>query len=255
MKFIDTHTHLYLPEFDADRDESVKRAVDSGIVKMMLPNIDIHSVGPMMSAVARYPGICYPMIGLHPTSVKQDYLDQLDILEKVYSDFDFRAIGEIGIDLYWDKSFLNEQLIAFRRQISFALERNLPVVLHSRESFPEVFSVLDEFKGKGLKGVFHAFTGNLEEAQKAIGLGFKLGIGGIVTYKNSGLDKIVKEIGSHNLILETDSPYLAPVPHRGKRNESSYICIINKKLAEISGIDEERIAEITYSNSVELFNV
>jgi len=255
MKFIDTHTHLYLPEFDADRDESVKRAVDSGIVKMMLPNIDIHSVGPMMSAVARYPGICYPMIGLHPTSVKQDYLDQLDILEKVYSDFDFKAIGEIGIDLYWDKSFLNEQLIAFRRQISFALERNLPVVLHSRESFPEVFSVLDEFKGKGLKGVFHAFTGNLEEAQKAIGLGFKLGIGGIVTYKNSGLDKIVKEIGSHNLILETDSPYLAPVPHRGKRNESSYICIINKKLAEISGIDEERIAEITYSNSVELFNV
>ena len=255
MKFIDTHTHLYLPEFDTDRDESVNRAVGSGIVKMMLPNIDIHSVDPMMSAVARYPGLCYPMVGLHPTSVKQDYLNQLDILEKVYSDFNFKAIGEIGIDLYWDKSFLNEQLIAFRRQISFALEKNLPVVIHSRESFPEVFSVLDDFKGKGLKGVFHAFTGNLEEAQKAIGLGFKLGIGGIVTFKNSGLDKVVKEIGPENLILETDSPYLAPVPYRGKRNESSYICLINKKLAEITGIDEEKIAEITFSNSVELFNV
>lgn len=255
MKFIDTHTHLYLPEFDTDRDESVNRAVGSGIVKMLLPNIDVHSVGPMLSAVARYPGVCYPMVGLHPTSVKEDYLSQLEILEDLYTKHEFRAIGEIGIDLYWDKSFLNEQLIAFRRQISFALERNLPVVIHSRESFPEVFSVLDDFKEKNLKGVFHAFTGNLEEAQKAIGLGFKLGIGGILTFKNSGLDRVVKEIGPDNLILETDSPYLAPVPHRGKRNESSYICIINKKLAEIFGIDEERIAEITFLNSVELFKV
>ena len=255
MEFIDTHTHLYLPEFDTDRDESVKRATDSGIVKMLLPNIDIHSVEVMLSAVSRYKGICYPMIGLHPTSVKEDYLSQLDVLENLYTKHEFKAIGEIGIDLYWDKKFFNEQLIAFRRQVSFAIDRELPIVVHSRESFPEVFSVLDDFKGRGLKGVFHAFTGDPDEAKKAVGLGFKLGIGGIVTFKNSGLDKVVKEVGPGNLILETDSPYLAPVPHRGKRNESSYICIINKKIAEISGIDEERIAEITYSNSVELFNL
>jgi TatD DNase family protein len=255
MEFIDTHTHLYLPEFDTDRDESVKRAKESGISKMLLPNIDIHSVDPMLSAVARYKGICYPMIGLHPTSVREDYLSQLDILEDLYTKHEFKAIGEIGIDLYWDKKFINEQLIAFRRQISFAIDRGLPIVVHSRESFPEVFSVLDDFEGKGLKGVFHAFTGNLNDAKKAVGMGFKLGIGGIVTFKNSGLDKVVKEIGPDNLILETDSPYLAPVPHRGKRNESSYICIINEKLAEIFGMSAEKIAGITFNNSIALFNL
>lgn len=255
MEFIDTHTHLYLPEFDIDRDESVKRAIESGIVKMLLPNIDIHSVDPMLSAVARYKGVCYPMVGLHPTSVREDYLSQLDILEDLYTKHEFKAIGEIGIDLYWDKKFINEQLIAFRRQISFAIDRGLPIVIHSRESFTEVFSVLDDFEGKGLKGVFHAFTGNPDDAKKAVGLGFKLGIGGIVTFKNSGLDKVVKEVGPDNLILETDSPYLAPVPHRGKRNESSYICIINEKLAEIFGMSAERIAGITFNNSIALFNL
>jgi TatD DNase family protein len=255
MEFIDTHTHLYLPEFDTDRDESVKRAKESGIVKMLLPNIDVHSVDPMLSAVGRYKGVCYPMIGLHPTSVKEDYLSQLDILENLYTKHEFKAIGEIGIDLYWDKKFINEQLIAFRRQISFAIDRELPIVIHSRESFPEVFSVLDDFEGKGLKGVFHAFTGNLNDAKKAVGMGFKLGIGGIVTFKNSGLDKVVKEIGPDNLILETDSPYLAPVPHRGRRNESSYICIINEKLSEIFGMSAEKIAGITLNNSIALFNL
>jgi TatD DNase family protein len=255
MEFIDTHTHLYLPEFDTDRDESVKRAIESGIVKMLLPNIDIHSVDPMLSAVARYKGVCYPMVGLHPTSVREDYLSQLDILEDLYTKHEFKAIGEIGIDLYWDKKFINEQLIAFRRQISFAIDRELPIAVHSRESFPEVFSVLNEFEGKGLKGVFHAFTGNPDDAKKAVGLGFKLGIGGIVTFKNSGLEKVVKEVGPDNLILETDSPYLAPVPHRGKRNESSYICIINEKLAEIFGMSPERIAGITFNNSIALFNL
>jgi TatD DNase family protein len=255
MQFIDTHTHLYLPEFDTDRDEVVNRAIGNGISKMLLPNIDLQSVDLMLSAVNRYPGICYPMTGLHPTSVKSDYLSQLDSLEKLVAQHKFIAIGEIGIDLYWDKTFLKEQMISFRRQIAFAFDNSLPVVIHSREAFPEVFSVLDEFKGKTLKGVFHAFTGTLLDAERAINMGFKLGIGGIVTFKNSGLDKIVSEIGPDNLILETDSPYLAPAPYRGKRNESSYICIINRKLAEIFGIKEEEIASITYSNSVSLFNL
>ena len=233
MQFIDTHTHLYLPEFDTDRDEVVSRAIGSGISKMLLPNIDLQSVDLMLSAVNRYPGICYPMTGLHPTSVKSDYLSHLDNLEKLVAHHKFIAIGEIGIDLYWDKTFLKEQMISFRRQIAFAFDNGLPVVIHSRDAFPEVFSVLDEFKGKALKGVFHAFTGTLQDAETAIDMGFKLGIGGIVTFKNSGLDKIVSEIGPDNLILETDSPYLAPVPYRGKRNESSYICIINRKLADI----------------------
>jgi TatD DNase family protein len=254
MNLIDTHTHIYLPEFDIDRDEVVKRAIGSGVVKMLMPNIDIHSVDLMLSTETRFPGICHPMIGLHPTSVKEDYLTQLDKLEELYSRHKFIAIGEIGIDLYRDKTFLKEQLSAFRRQIAFAIDKGLPVVIHSRDSFPEVFSVLDEFEGKGLKGVLHAFTGNDKDAERATGMGFKLGIGGVVTFKNSGLDNIVKAIGPDSLILETDSPYLAPAPYRGKRNESSYICIINKKLAEIFGMSEEEVASIIFANSAGLFN-
>jgi TatD DNase family protein len=255
MQLIDTHTHLYLPEFDADRDEVVNRATRSGISKMLLPNIDTTSVKQMLELVSRYPGICFPMSGLHPTSVKEDYLSQLDSLEKLFRENKFIAIGEIGIDLYWDKTFIKEQIISFRRQIGFALQNKLPVVIHSRDAFPEVFSVLDEFNGQNLSGVFHAFTGDINDAEKAVNMGFKLGIGGIVTFRNSGLDKVVSAIGPENIILETDSPYLAPVPHRGKRNESSYICIINKKMAEIFNISEEKMAEIAYSNSVELFNL
>jgi TatD DNase family protein len=255
MQFIDTHTHLYLPEFDTDRDEAVSRAVGNGISKMLLPNIDLQSVEQMLSAFNRYPGICYPMTGLHPTSVKEDYLFQLSELENLFTENKFVAIGEIGIDLYWDKTFLEEQLLSLRRQIAFAIDKGLPVVIHSREAFPEVFSVLDEFKGKALKGVFHAFTGTLEEAEKIISFGFKLGIGGIVTFKNSGLDKVVRETGPEHIILETDAPYLAPVPFRGRRNESAYIPIINKKLAEIFGKSEEETASITYSNSTGLFNL
>jgi TatD DNase family protein len=254
MKLIDTHTHIYLPEFDTDRDEAVSRALDNGIVRLLLPNIDTQSVEPMLSAADRFPGICIPMIGLHPTSVKEDYKDQLESLEKLWPEHNFIAIGEIGIDLYWDKTFIKEQIHAFRRQISFAIEKNAPIVVHSRDSFAEVFSVLREFEGKGLKGVLHAFTGTLEDARRAISMGFMLGIGGIVTFKNSGLDMIVKETGPGNLILETDSPYLAPVPHRGKRNESSYLGLINKKLADVFGMDEEEVASITYDNSVRLFN-
>jgi len=255
MQLIDTHTHLYLKEFDADRDEIVDRARTNGISKLLMPNIDVESAGPMLAAVKRYAGICLPMMGLHPTSVKEDFAEQLDRLDELWNESDFIAIGEIGIDLYWDKTFIAEQKTALRRQIGWAVEKSLPVVIHSRESFPEVFSILDEFSGAGLKGVMHAFTGKSADAEKAIGMGFLLGIGGIVTFKNSGLDKVLENIGPENLILETDSPYLAPVPHRGKRNESSYIPLINRKLSEIYRMDEEAIAEITYNNSVRLFNL
>jgi len=255
MKFIDTHTHIYLPDFDSDRDEAVKRAVANGIAKLLLPNIDIHSLSAMLSCEAKYPGMCHSMAGLHPTSVKEDYMDQLTILEESWSKHKYIAIGEIGIDLYWDKTFRREQMYALRRQIAFALKKKLPVVIHSRESFPEVFSILDEFRGTGLKGVLHAFTGNLKDAERAIEMGFMLGIGGIVTFKNSGLDRIVKATGPEHLILETDSPYLAPVPHRGKRNESSYIPLVNKKIASILEMEEEKAAAIIYDNSIRLFNL
>jgi TatD DNase family protein len=255
MPFIDTHTHLYLPEFNDDRDEAVDRAVSSGVSKMLMPNIDIHSVGKMLETENRYISSCYSMIGLHPTSVKEDYLSQLEELEKIYTRHKFVAIGEIGIDLYWDKTFIKEQIIAFRRQIAFAIECDLPVVIHSRDAFPEVFSVLDEFAGKQLKGVLHAFTGSADDAKKGIELDLKLGIGGVVTFKNSGLDKVLETVSPESILLETDSPYLAPVPHRGKRNESSYICIINKKIADIYGMREEDLENITYTNSVSLFNL
>jgi TatD DNase family protein len=255
MQLIDTHTHIYLQEFDADRDEVINRSVQNGVVKLLMPNIDIDSVSQMLAVENRYPGICYPIIGLHPTSVKEDFESQLDKLENLAAGNKFYAIGEIGIDLYWDTSHLNEQIIVFRRQVAFALNKGLPVVIHSRDSFPEVFKALEEFKGSGLKGVFHAFTGSFRDAEKAIGMGFKLGIGGIVTFKNSGLDKVVRQVGPENILLETDSPYLAPVPYRGKRNESFYLCIINNKIAEIFGMTEEKTASITWFNSVQLFGL
>lgn len=255
MQLIDTHTHLYLPEFDNDRDEVVERAVNNGVVKMLMPNIDIQSVDRMLFAENRYPGICYSMIGLHPTSVKEDYATQLESLEKLVTTNKFIAIGEIGIDLYWSRTHLKEQLMAFKRQVGFAIELGLPVVIHARDSFAQVFDALNEFRGSDLKGVFHAFTGTVKDAEKAQEMGFYLGIGGIVTFKNSGLDKIVKEAGPANLILETDSPYLSPVPYRGKRNQSSYLCLINKKLAEICEMKEEETASVTYSNSKRLFNI
>jgi TatD DNase family protein len=255
MQLTDTHTHLYLPEFDGDRDESVKNAVSSGVTKLLLPNIDTGSVGPMLSAVDRYKGICFPMAGLHPTSVKEDYRSQLEQIEGLIPENSFVAIGEIGIDLYWDKSYLTQQADAFRYQLELALKHGLPVAIHSRNAFTEIFRILEEFSGRGLRGVFHAFTGDTATAKKVIDMGFLLGIGGIVTFKNSGLDEVVGRIGASHLILETDSPYLAPVPHRGKRNESSYICIINRKLADIFNTDPLKIADITTANAAELFKI
>lgn len=253
MQFADTHTHLYLPEFDSDRDEVISGAIKNGVLKLLLPNIDAASEKPMMELVARYPGVCYPMVGLHPTSVKEDYLSQLAIIEESSSEHNFIAVGETGIDLYWDKTYLKEQIISFRRHVELSLRLSLPLVIHSRDSFSEIFSVLEEFRGHNLKGVFHAFTGNTETAHRVIATGFRLGIGGIVTFKNSGLDRVVKEIGPEHIVLETDSPYLAPVPHRGKRNESAYITIINRRLSEIFEMTADETASIFYSNSAQLF--
>jgi TatD DNase family protein len=255
MQLVDTHTHLYLPEFDTDRDEMVSRATINGIVKLLMPNIDVHSVEAMLKAAIRYEDICYPMLGLHPTSVKEDYIEQLEKLEKIFTEHNFIAVGEIGIDLYWNQTYIKEQTEAMRKQVAFAVSRGLPVAVHARESFREVFSVLDEFTGTGLKGVLHAFSGTINDAGKASKMGFMLGIGGPLTYKNSKLDTIVKETGIENVILETDSPYLSPVPYRGERNESSYIRIINKRLADIFGISEEESARITYENSCRLFKI
>jgi TatD DNase family protein len=255
VQFIDTHTHLYLPEFDDDRDEAVKRALENDVGILLMPNIDVHSIGPMTSAEERYPGICYSMIGLHPTSVKGDYQSQLDIIEENAGARRFIAVGEIGIDLYRDKTFIGEQIIAFRRQIGLGLKYNLPVVIHTRESFRIVFDVLNEFAGETIKGVFHAFTGDIPEAEKVISLGYKIGLGGIVTFKNSRLDSVVREVGIDHVVFETDSPYLAPVPHRGNRNESSYIPIINRRISEILNIDYDKVANKVLKNSIELFNL
>jgi len=255
MQLIDTHAHLYLPEFDVDRDDVVKRAIENNVTKLLMPNIDISSFKPMMECKKRYGKICYPMIGLHPTSVKKDYAEQLAFIEEKALTGEFAGIGEIGIDLYWDKTFIKEQILVFKKQLELSLKHDLPVVVHSRESFKEVFDTLGDFEGTAINGVFHAFTGDFETAEKAILMGFKLGIGGIVTFRNSGLDKVVREAGLENIILETDSPYLAPTPFRGKRNESSYVAIINSKVAEIFNIEPEAAAAVTYANSLELFRL
>ena len=255
MQFIDTHSHLYLPELDKNRDEVINRAIRKGINKICLPNIDIRSVKPMMDLVNKYPDFCFPMSGLHPTSVRKNYRDVLKKVQEYLLKENFIAIGEIGIDLYWDKTCKEEQKKAFREQITLAIDNHLPVVIHIRKSFDEVFQILDEFKPDYPKGIFHSFTGNSDQANRAIAMGFKLGIGGIVTFKNSGLDKVVKDIDLKHIVLETDSPYLAPVPKRGKRNESSYLVFTAQKIAELHNITIEKIAEITTQNALKIFKL
>ena len=254
MELIDTHTHLYLPEFDSDRQEMIERAAGSGVTRLLMPNIDLASVEPMLSAAGSYKNT-YMMAGLHPTSVKENYVQEIEEINRRLAGNKIIAIGEVGIDLYWDKTRLLEQIEAFSVQIEMAIASDLPLVIHSRESFPEVFAVLDRFAGEKMKGVFHAFSGTIDDARRAVGMGFMLGIGGPLTFKNSRLVEVVKETGIGNIVLETDSPYLAPMPFRGKRNESSYIRIINQKVAEIFSISEEESAKITYGNSCRLFNI
>ncbi|MBI9055613.1 MAG: TatD family hydrolase [Bacteroidales bacterium] len=255
MQFIDTHTHLYLPEFDSDRDQVVLNAQREGVEKLLFPNVDSTTISGLLELNRKYPEYCLPMIGLHPTSVKEDFNSELKIVENFLADNKAYAIGEIGIDLYWDKTFIKEQEIAFRYQISLAKKYDLPVVIHARDSFNEIFKIMEELIDDKLTGVFHAFTGNEEQAKRITEWGFKIGLGGILTFKNSGLDKVVNNIDINHIVLETDSPYLAPVPKRGKRNESSYIIYIAQKLAEIKKISVSEVAQVTTKNAKGLFRL
>ena len=251
--YIDTHAHLYLTEFDGDRDTVVEAAVNRGIGKIFLPNIDSSSIVPMNRLAERFPGICYPMMGLHPTSVKENYEEELNRVVQELKIHRYYAIGETGIDLYWDKTFFHEQGLAFTRQLDLSVEYRLPVIIHARESFHEILEILEGYRSKGLKGIFHAFTGSVEIAEKVISMGFKLGIGGIVTYKKSILPDVVRETGLENIVLETDSPYLTPVPFKGKRNESAYISYIAESLAMILNTSAEEVGRITTHNALQLF--
>ncbi len=253
MIFTDTHTHLYLEQFDKDRKQVIADAIDEGVKYMLLPNIDNSSINGMMEVCNDFPENCFPMIGLHPTSVESNYKEELEIVENKLSDKNFIAIGEIGIDLYWDKTYKREQEYALRYQIELAKKHKLPVVIHTRNSFSEIFEIMEDVISSELNGVFHCFTGSVEDAERVIDLGFKLGIGGVLTFKNSGLDKVVQEIDLEHILLETDSPYLAPVPFRGKRNTSAYIPYIANKIAEIKNVPIKEVSEITTNNAISLF--
>lgn len=256
MILIDTHTHLFLEQFDEDRSTVVEEALRNGIKKMFLPNIDSSTTEKVVQMAKDFPEVCYPIIGLHPTSVKENYRDELKDLEHWLKKEKFYAIGETGIDLYWDKTFIKEQEEAFKFQIKLAKQSGLPLIIHARESFDEIFAIVDELNDERLKGIFHSFTGTTEQAEKILFYkGFKIGIGGIVTFKNSGLADVVAKIGLEHLVLETDSPYLAPTPKRGKRNESSYLIYIAQKIAEVYNTDIEKVAEITTQNATELFKI
>lgn len=255
MKLIDTHTHLYLDNFNPDRNEVVQNAVNQGIVKMLLPAIDMSTYDSMMELVKEHPGNCIPMIGLQPTSVNNNYEEEISFVESKITTDRFIAIGEIGIDLYWDETFVDQQKDAFRRQLRMAKKYRLPAVIHTRDSFNEIYSIVREEKTENLCGVFHCFTGTPDEAKKIIELGFMIGIGGIITFKNAGLAEIVQDLPLESMVLETDSPFLTPAPYRGKRNQSAYITYIVKKLADIKRMRVNHIAEITSNNAVEIFNL
>ncbi|WP_206081845.1 TatD family hydrolase [Maribellus sediminis] len=252
---IDTHSHIYSEDFTHDRDEALQRAYDSGVKKIILPNIDSGSIRHMLDLSDAYPHFCYPLMGLHPTSVDEDYKEELQAVEYWLEKRKFYGIGEIGIDLYWDTKFKNEQIDAFRHQLKLAKSENLPVVIHVRDSFEETYKIVKEEQDGTLKGVFHCFTGSEKEAKKVIDVGFFLGIGGVLTFKNSDLSQTISEIKLENLILETDSPYLAPVPKRGKRNESSYLVYVAQKVADVYNVPLTQVAEITTANARKLFEI
>ena len=253
MKIIDTHTHLYLKQFKDDIDKVIQRSIDKGINKFIFPAIDSTHFDEMHDLKNKYPGSIYLMSGLHPTNVKENYNEELEFVVNSLKSHSYVAIGEIGIDLYWDKTYLKQQQDAFEFQIRLAIKNDLPIVIHCREAFDEIFEILDKENCTKLRGVFHCFTGTLEQANRAIRLGFKLGIGGVVTFKNGGIDKFLSQIDLKHIVLETDSPYLAPVPFRGKRNESSYITYVIDKLSEIYGLPIQEIASVTTKNAEKVF--
>ena len=255
MTLTDTHTHLYSNAFDEDRDEMMKRAINLGITRFFVPAIDSETTQSMYGLEKKYPENVFLMMGLHPVSVKENFEEELKHVEEELSKRKFWAIGEIGIDLYWEKSNLVQQQEVFRRQIRLAKKYQLPIVIHCREAFDEIFEILEEEKSDSLFGIFHCFTGTKSQALQAISYNMKLGIGGVATFKNGKIDQFLKEIPLKNIVLETDSPYLAPVPFRGKRNESAYLLQIAEKLSEIYEISLEEIAEQTTANSKEVFRV
>ena len=253
MKIIDTHTHLYLKQFKDDIDKVIQRSIDKGINKFIFPAIDSTHFDDMHDLKNKYPGSIYLMSGLHPVDVKENFKEELEFVVNSLKSHSYVAIGEIGIDLYWDKTYLKQQQEAFEFQIRLAIKNDLPIVIHCREAFDEIFEILDKENCDKLRGVFHCFTGTLEQANRAIQLGFKLGIGGVVTFKNGGIDKFLNRIDLNHIVVETDSPYLAPVPYRGKRNESSYITYVIDKLSEIYGIPIKEIASVTTKNAEKVF--
>jgi TatD DNase family protein len=255
MRLIDTHAHLYLEEFDQDIDNIINRSIRAEVDRIVLPNIDSLTLEPMDQLVKRFSENCFQLIGLHPTHVKENYLTELgNVLNKFEKDR-YVGIGEIGIDLYWDKTYLKEQIYVFENQLSFALTNNLPVVIHARDSFEVIYESISKTEFTEVHGIFHAFAGNIEQAEKIIQKGYLIGIGGVVTFKNSKLAEVVKSVDLEHIVLETDSPYLTPAPYRGQRNESSYIRIIADKIAEVKGISVEQVAEVTTRNAIMLFGL
>ena len=252
---IDTHSHIYSTDFLHDLDEVIQRAYSNDVRKIILPNIDSSSVKNLLNLVDTYPHICIPLMGLHPTSVNHDYQEELQVVEYWVKKRKFYGIGEIGIDLYWDKSFLDEQTHAFRFQLDLARQNKLPVVIHVRDSFDEVYQVITEMNDDNLTGIFHSFSGTLEQAQMVVDLGFKIGVNGIVTFKKSGLDDVIRQIAPSHLVIETDSPYLTPAPFRGKRNESSYLVYIAQKIADLHRMTVGDIAKITTENARKIFGI
>ena len=251
--YIDTHSHIYEEEFREDREAVVQRAREAGVNYIVLPDIDSESRNRMLDLAARHPEMLFPLAGLHPTSVYENYKTELAQVEKALGNHTFYGIGECGIDLYWDKSYYREQIKAFEHQLGIAKETGLPVIIHSRDSLEVIFEVLK--KHPYTRGILHCFPGNAAEARQAIDMGYLLGIGGVVTFKKSQMADTLREIGPANIVLETDSPYLTPVPFRVKRNESSYIPLIAQKIAELTGLETKKIEEITTQNALNLFNL
>ncbi len=249
---IETHAHLYAEAFDADRDAMIQRAQSAGVTQIYLPNVDSISYPSMLALEKKYPNYCHAMTGLHPCSVKETYLSELKFVEKTLEDRKFCAVGEIGIDLYWDKTFFKEQVVAFERQIALAQAAQIPIVIHSRNATTEVLEILKNKKAL-IRGIFHCFGGSVEEARAIIDLGFYIGIGGVLTYKKSGLDEVLKHISLEHMVLETDAPYLAPVPFRGKRNETAYLTHIAQKLAVVKEVSVETVGAITSRNARTIF--
>lgn len=252
---IDTHAHIYASEFDNDRDEVVQRALAQGISKILLPNIDLESIEPMLKTEALYPTICRSMMGLHPCYVDGNVEQTLEKIYQQFSQHEFIAVGEIGIDLYWDKTYRHEQEMAFTTQLSWAKEMNLPVVIHTRDSIQETLALLAKEQDGSLRGVFHCFGGSIEEAKAINELGFHLGLGGVSTFKNGGMDVVIPELDLDYLVLETDCPYLAPVPHRGKRNEPAYTQLVAQRVAQLRDMTIEEVSLITTKNATSLFNL